>query len=325
MDNQEIQVNKKGKAGRIIRIVALVAALAAAIGAIFVIRGCSAPPKYEEIRGRFEQLINDSYEVNVVVFGEGLPTYERVSNPKDAPKVYNTGETYADKDGKEQERKVWYYRTLDEKEIYAFRSSYLEKYSYVYVSSKEMTAEALKALFPAIEGVEAPEGKEFYSSMYSSADGKAISYLIPYVEVELEFYYSADIPDDYDVVRFDAKYRTTDEIKALVQTVYSRNYSLSLFSSLFDGIAAGEQVDTARFYESTTYGMLQTNDPDDVHFTEKRVFLFDTAEIDRWTSNNEKVRIKIQTYLPSAPEKTVTMTVNLVLQDGQWYLDNPVY
>ena len=325
MENQEIKVNEKGKKGKIIRVIALVAALVAAICSIFVIRSCSAPPKYEEIKGRFEQLVNDSYAVNVVAFGEGLPTYERVNDPKADVKVYNTGEKYTDGDGKEQERKVWYYRTLDEKKIYAFRSSYLRKYSYVFVSDKEMSADSLAALFPAIKDVSAPEGKEFYSLIYTAENKKQFSYLVPYVEHEPEFYYSSDIPDDYDVVRADAKYRTVDEIKGLLQTVYSRNYSLSLHSSLFDGIASGDSVIKARFSESATFGLLQSNVDEDVLFTEKRVYLFDTAEIDRWSSNNEQVSVKIQSYLPSAPDKIVTVTINLVLQDGQWFLDSPTF
>ena len=321
---QEIQVDKKSKKGKIIRIVALVTALAAVIGSIFIIRGCAAPPKYEEIKDRFEQLVKDSHAVNVVAFGTGLPTYERVNDPKADVKVYNTGETYTDDDGKEQERKVWYYRTLDEKKIYAFRSSYLQQYAYVYVSDKEMTADSLAALFPAIKDVSAPEGKAFYSLVYTAENKKQFSYLVPYVEPEIEFYYSSEIPDDYDVVRSDSKYRTVDDIKELVQTVYSRNYSLSLYSSLFDGIASGGSVLKARFSESSTYGLLQSN-TSDVLFTEERIYIFDSAKIINWGSNSERVRVSVQTYLPSAPDKIVDVTLNLVLQDGQWFLDSPTF
>ena len=55
---REIQEERKSKKGRIIRIAILIAALAAAVGSIFLIRGCSAPPKYEEVKDRFEQLVN---------------------------------------------------------------------------------------------------------------------------------------------------------------------------------------------------------------------------------------------------------------------------
>ena len=37
----------------------------------------SEPPALEDVRDRFEQLIEASYEVNDIIFGEGLPTYDR--------------------------------------------------------------------------------------------------------------------------------------------------------------------------------------------------------------------------------------------------------
>ena len=311
---------------------------------------------------------------------------------------------------------MWYYRTLDEKEIYAFRSSYLEKYSYVYVSGKEMTAEALKALFPAIEGVSepkglvkshtgesgkiwyyrtfdkennvyafrfdgaetysyalvsdvelpadelkalfpaiegvsAPDGREFYSKLYTSEDGKRFSYLIPYAEAgyefysklysdgkktaylvpyeepQAEFYYSAYVPDDYDVVRLDSEYRTIDEIKALVQSVYSRDYALSLESSLFDGVASGDAVMKARYavLDVSGAGTLCALNSYESLFSEQRVYLFDTAKIVKKGSNKKSVRVSVQTYLPSDPDKIVVVEIGLVLQDGQWFLDSPTF
>ena len=55
------------------RIIVLLLAIALLVGAVFVIRSCSAPPKYEEIDARFRELIDKSYNVNVILFGEGLP------------------------------------------------------------------------------------------------------------------------------------------------------------------------------------------------------------------------------------------------------------
>ncbi|MBO5415283.1 MAG: hypothetical protein J6A83_01475 [Clostridia bacterium] len=39
---------------------------------------CSKPPEYSEIEERFKELIEASYEVNDILFGEGLPTYDKV-------------------------------------------------------------------------------------------------------------------------------------------------------------------------------------------------------------------------------------------------------
>ena len=81
------------------KIVALILVLAILIGSVFLIRSCSAPPKYEDIEQRFKELMEKSYDLNVIIFGDGLPTYERLSDPRDSLEVYNTGEYYMDKDG----------------------------------------------------------------------------------------------------------------------------------------------------------------------------------------------------------------------------------
>lgn len=311
------------------RIIALAVALVILVGSIFLIRSCAAPPKYEEIEARFKELIEASHELNVIIFGDGLPTYERLYDPRDSLDVYNTGEYYIDEDGDEYQRKIYYYYTHGEKTVVAFRDSYLDDYSYAYVSEGEQTSEALAALFPAIDGVSAPEGEEFYTELYRSEDGKEISYLVPYAETEAEFYYLTTDPEDYDYVRNDAPYRTVDEIKAYAETVYSRNYMLSLYSSLFDGIASGDTVLKARYVEYTrddnTVWLTQTNAKDYSLFSERRVYLFDTAKIVKWGSNSSFVRISIQSYLPSDPDNIVEDEVNLTLQNGQWYLDSPTF
>lgn len=317
------------KFSRTKRIVILILALVILISSVFIIRSCSAPPKYEDIEARFKQLMEDAYGVNVIVFGEGLPTYERVSDPRDSVSVYNTGETYTDKNGKEQQRKVWYYFALGtEDRVVAFRDSYLDDFAYAYVSHEEMSPEELGELFPAIDGSLAPEGTEFYAEVFRSEDGGDICYLIPFAEKEYDFYYSATDPSDYDYIRTDSEYRTVDEIKEYAETVYSRNYMLSLYSTLFDGIASGDYVMKARYAEYTradnTALLAQSNTYEPL-FTERRVYLFDTARIVKLGSNSKFVRISIKSYLPSQPDKIVEDEVNLVLQAGKWFLDSPTF
>ena len=313
---------------RALKITALILVLVILVSSIFFIRSCSAPPKYEEIEQRFKQLIADAHEVNVILFGDGLPTYERVSDPRDSVSVYNTGEFYTDKNGNDTQRKVWYYYTLDkEKTVVGFRDSYLEQFSYAYVAHSEQTAEQLAALFPAIEGATAPEGKSFYCELYRSKDGKDISYLVPYVEPECEFYYTQQDPADYDFVRNDSPYRTVSEMKSLIEGVYSRNYALSLYSSLFDGVASGDMVLKARYIEHTRDGvpMLAQSNTYESLFSERRVYKFETAKILKWGSNSKLVRIEIQSYLPSAPDKIITDEVSLVRQGNTWFLDSPTF
>ena len=58
---------------------------------------CSKPPKYAEIEERFQALVNASGEINQLFFGEGLPTYKRMEDPRSSTKTYidkNTGKTF---------------------------------------------------------------------------------------------------------------------------------------------------------------------------------------------------------------------------------------
>ena len=148
-----------------IRIIALVLAVILVIAAVFILRSCSAPPKYEEIEDRFEELLEASKGVNEIIFGQGLSTYERVFDPKSTVSVYNTGEYYIDDKGNEMERKVWYYYTLDkENTVIAFRDSYLKDFSYALVSKTELTDDKLRELFPAKKG----DKTEYYTEVYRS-------------------------------------------------------------------------------------------------------------------------------------------------------------
>ena len=304
----------------------MILALVILIGSVFAIRGCSAPPKYEEIEARFKQLMEDSYGVNVILFGEGLPTYERVFDPRDSLEIYNTGEFYTDEDGNEHQRRFWYYTTLDNDKVIAFRDSYLKDFSYAYLTDSEESPDSVKVKFPAAQGVSAPEGVEFYSAIYNK-DGR-IAYLVPFVEKKVDFYYSATDPKNYDYVRNDAPYRTVEAIKTYAEAVYSKNYMKSLYSSLFDGVASGGAVMNARYVEHTrsdnTVWLTQSNTYESL-FSERRVYLYDTSQIIKWGSNRNFVRISIDSYLPSNPQKIEKIEVNLTLQNGQWFLDSPTF
>ena len=48
----------------------------------------SSAPEYSEIEARFKWLVEESAEINKVLFGKGLPTYERVYDPWEDMEVY---------------------------------------------------------------------------------------------------------------------------------------------------------------------------------------------------------------------------------------------
>ena len=60
------------------RALILILALVMLISSSMTLGGCSKAPEYYEIEARFRELVEASYDVNKILFGEGLPTYERV-------------------------------------------------------------------------------------------------------------------------------------------------------------------------------------------------------------------------------------------------------
>jgi hypothetical protein len=261
-------------------------------------------PDIEEIRGRLEELINASYEVNVLLFGEGSETYERVYDPKASMKYYeNDGQRY-------------YYFYIEDEEvgnILAYREkAYGDEYNYLLVTGKSDAAEAEKLVYTNKE-----DGLYYFS--------------IEYEKKEAEFYYDADLPKDYDVVRLDEKYHSIDMIKESAEKVYSKAYLNSIYETLFTGVLISDDISsgllTARyieyedkngdiwFMESNTYEPL---------VSEKRILDVSTARVARG-SKAKRVRIELESYLESKPEERMTVIINLALENGVWYLDSGTY
>ena len=313
---------------KIIRIVALLLGLVILVGAIFLIVGVSFPPEYSEIEADFKALMSGSQKINNVIFGTGLPTYEYVTVPK--TEIYKTGEFYTSSSGDQKEIVIYYQQTYDkEHTVYSLYPSYplgTDK-SYVYVSDKAMTATELALLFPEFDGSVLPEGKQFYTEMYKSKDGKRFGYLIPYAEKEAEFYYSSLDPVNYEYVHATSEFKTVDEIKAEAEKYYSQEFLDSIYPVYFDGVQSDGVLQYPRFQQSEK-GLMQLKESEfKPMFTQNRVFLFETAKIIAWGSSANRVRIEIQSYSPSDPEKITTEEIQIVKQgDGRrqkWVLNTP--
>ena len=122
-----------------IKIIAFVLMGALIISSLFIVRACSAPPEYEEIRERVEELINASHDVNEVVWGKGLETYERVYDPLSSLETLETGKKYTDENGEEKDLNYYFYRTLDkERKVFAYRKQHevIADYTYAYLTDK---------------------------------------------------------------------------------------------------------------------------------------------------------------------------------------------
>ena len=309
----------------IIKVAAVLLVLAIIVSSVFALRSCSAPPDYETMRARVEELIEASFDVNDVVWGEGLETYERVAYPTRT--LWESGKTYVDENGAEKPLNYYYYYALGANdEIVAYRAqSSKADFSYALVSAVELDKQSLEARYPLAEGEAA--SAELYSKLYTSENGKQHVYLIPYVEPAYDLYYVSSDPTDYDYVLPDSKYASVDDVKALIRTVYSSDYAESLDQVLFDGVMEGDFVQKARYttIQSSRGAMFASLNTYEPLFTERRVYLYSSARINRANSNSSMVVVDFYSYLPSDPTVVDTASLTFTLQDGVWYLATPTY
>ena len=270
---------------------------------------CSIPlfsscgiPEMSTLEPRLRELIDASYEINEVLFGNGLPTYERVYDPRETTKVIIDEET---------DTRTYYYEINDKTlgRVIAYRSSYGDPYTYVQIVKKKDTAR--ECVFE---------------------NGKVFAYAIEdYTEPHYDFYYTSGDPEDYDYITEDSPYHSINEIKDAAEKVYSKDYLESLYQSLFDGtvVKAGTTLtsNTARYmeYESEDglISLMQSNKYEPL-VTERRIFDLSTARIVR-PKRSDFVTIEVDSYLESSPESHLTVRLSMIQQDGVWLLDSGTY
>lgn len=265
---------------------------------------CTRIPDISEIRDRLYELIEASYEVNPLLFGEGPKTYERIYDPKADIKYYeNAGQKY------------YYFYVKDDEvgNILAYRTkSYGDDYNFLLVTDKADAAEAEKLVYTNTE-----DGLYYFSIEYEMKDA--------------EFYYDSSLPKDYDVIRLDEKFNSIATIKEAAENVYSKSYLDSIYETLFTGVMISGDTSsgllTARYVEyedsegSIWFMKSNTYEP---LTSEKRVFDVSTATIARG-SKAKRLRIEMDSYLESKPNEKMTVTINLALENGVWYLDSGTY
>lgn len=275
---------------------------------LLALTACSKPPEYTEIEARFKELVEQSAELNRWIFGEGLPTYERIYDPLSSLKVH----TVTDPESGEVTSRTFYYEIQDPSlgKVVAFRSSYLDDYSYVQVFTS---------------------GQADRDAYYVDEENGAYCYLLSdYTPPEYEFFYDADDPSDYDFVRLDCGYLSIAQMKEKAEQVYSPEYLESIYEWLFVGTASiTESVEglSARYMEYTDdegMGYLMRSNTFEPLITEQRMYDFSTASIVK-PANKEYVNIELDSYLPSNPEQVLRVRLSMQLVDGVWLLDSATY
>ena len=282
------------------RLILIALSLVLLLSSVTNLVSCSKAPEYAQIEARFIELVEASYDINKVLFGTGLPTLERVYDPRLSVQVY-------DDDG----TRYYYYEIADEElgSIIAYRSSYLSPFVYARKTDTPIDGE---------------------TPVYADENGKTYYYSIEYTEKKYDFYYTDKDPTDYDYVSEDSQYLSIEQIKIAAEEVYSLDYlQTSVYEALFTGAVASESTQglSSRYveYSSDMLGtvLMQSNKYEPL-VTETRIFDFSTATMVK-PSSKALVNIEVETYLPSSPDVRTTVRVTMVLVDGVWYLDSGTY
>ena len=344
------------------RIVILILAIAILIGSIFIIRSCSAPPEYSEIEARFKELLKNSEDLNVIFFGDGLDTYDRVYEP--------STQLYTDA----QSGKKYYYYTVEDKEL---GTVYVHKYSeslfYYGTKTKLEDKEHVyldkdKVYYYEIEDYDPGENKGKINEFKDPASGEVYYFYLLEDETYKEVYkYNKQMikyivgedkkREDVEPIYTDAAkgiyyyyieeftepeyefyYTSTDDKSysyvrddakytsiAQIKQKAQSVYSRNYLNSLYVSLFDGYGSVPPRYMDNANNGRLMQYDNYESLVSEKCEFMFETAKIDEWQSNSSLVRINIKAYLPSRPSEKHDIVIDLALQDGEWYLDSPTY
>ena len=240
---------------------------------------CSRPPEFAEIEERLGELIEASYGVNDILFGDGLAVYE---------KAYEH-EFLIHRD--EESDRVYYYYVINDDElgtIYAYR--YTE---YLYFIRSEERTEGKECVYVDADGAyyyeieydvgdkdktvssyeDKSSGEKYYfykitdetygtvyeyreqsmryllrssgelsdkTALYKDSEKGYYYYPIDYKEPTYEFYYDDDDPEGYSYVRFDNELTSIEQIKEYAETVYSKQYLEGVYEMLFTGAVVSE-------------------------------------------------------------------------------------
>ena len=285
----------------------IISVIICAILLIPTFSSCSRKPELSALIPRLEELLLEAEEVNEIFFGEGLPAYEHIEDPKSLDNlIYHTEKT-TDENGEAIETSYYYYVVPDSRfdyKIIAFRKSDAPTSAYTYVRIAE-----------------APEEKSIL--VYKHPNAEIYAYLLEgYAEPEYEYFYNDEDPEDYDYVKDDCPYQLISHIKSKAEKVYSTEYLNGVYSTMF--ISSSMPARYKNYTDSEgNIRLLKSRDYKTL-ITETRKFDLSTAKMVR-PSNSERVNIEVESYLPSKPEERTVVRITLVLQNGVWMLDSPTY
>ena len=286
------------------RIIAFGLTMIMLVGSLSMI-SC-APPKLDDVKDIYIDLIERSVEVNEILFGDGLSVYGSLDYDEATKTYYNIYTTAAD--GKlcavfdQETREYTVLRFGKEGESGELVYNNKEKGIFLYATDLEFKNEG--------EGL------------------------------------SATPPSGYHFVRLDERITTLNGITSLAREVYSEDYLRGVFTALIgDGYESVEQESDikARYYEMTVTEITLDGDVEkkvlvraDHDVVEPivdsvRTYDYESMRILR-SSRKNFVNVEIKSYGTAVNVETgeiyigeSTLVLSFVRENGEWKLDTPTY
>lgn len=291
----------------------------------------SRPPEFSTVRDRFGALIRDSLVLNQAVFGEGLPVYTRFKKDLQAYTV----------NFKEKERTLRYYVIED--------AEYGTVVSYEYqiqIMDGKVNADGIKiyTVYDVQTGKELPELKNGASRFVQKSTEQREGYVYQkeeYYYYPLENYenpdlvyaevYSGEEDENYDYVRFDCSFKSTDDLQLAIKSVYSEAYISYIYEILFTGTVdlRGDVIQALYIdYYDEDSGMgflMRSNKSWEWRAIPTVVYDFSTMEMVESESSANSVCVRIRGHEQGKESEPRDYLIWFARENGIWYLDSPTY
>ena len=310
--------------------------LLALIGAVIVTTIINnRPPEFSTVRERFEMLIEKSQTLNDVVWGEGLRTYRRVTRDMKSYTVDFQGEEeslrYFEFEDSELGTVVSYEYQIRRMEG-KLNEDGVKIYTVYDVETGGILNEYKQGAARFARRTKTPvEGKEI---LFQTE--KHYYYALPNYENPDIMYdtivYSGREDENYDYVRFDSAYKSTEDVRKALSEVYANDYMAPLYEYLFTGAMGGMNDVYQPVYidyvdqESDTAYLMKANSKTIWKWKALRKLTFDFSSMQMLESESDanSVKVTIQ-YSEEGKDGVQQMTVSFARENGSWYLTSPTY
>ena len=324
---------------------ALLLALGILLTVIAVIN--NRPPKFEDVRANFEELLTKSQGINEMIWGAGLPVYSRIDAETQVFEMQlknEHGELVKNKDGEVHEVKLRYY--LYEDKEYGKVVSY-EFQTRVAEGKTNEDGYTVYTVYDVESGGVLPEYKNG-AARFAQKTTEQIAGKTPIYEKNGYYYYalpgyenaalaassilySGKEDTHYDYVIPNDTYRNTDDMKAAIAAVYSNAFMAPLYENLFTGmVGATNDVYQAAYTDYIEEGsdrewLMKSNEKGAWKWRESLpAVAFDFATMQMIGGNAKKVTVTVN-YRLVGEDTVKVMEVDFVREGGAWLLNTPTF